>query len=572
MAAGAFLIGREGMKHVFIAVGGSGSKVAEALVRLLAVGFPTRKENGVLTSAGDTLQIWRIDPDRSSGAAVALQKAVKDYAGMQAHLQNGEVSGGGTGSRWALAIDPKVRQLDPLQLPKANPTDNELKTLQGILDSGYALKSSKQILSSFYEPKDLTVEIDRGFYQKPFIGAAVMAVFAESLRNDNSPGGRECNLTAFHNNRANFFLCGSLHGGTGACGVPVMGRFLASRKNANPGWGWRVGACLLAPYCVPPQPPFDALREGETISEQERESLLRAHTDDPAFAGLTDEQKRKLVQQILDGFFADPEAMEARARQGLSYYKDHSADYFDELYLVGKPEPDKLKVWSNGGSSQNNPLNSAEVVAAFSALNFFANANTGNPQSYVIGSTPGNINSEQMNLGQLPSYTVDNENVDAERVFLTTAVLIHLLRHQIPWNKRAREWGKEIAGLRRLYEKSEVKKDEDRAHFESAANTITTFLMSTLDPNIAKGWSGEDASRLWTFLSNDAAVVSDVSGRMAKKFFGDEPKGTLELGDMALKLTTFDFGKWCPDGDQFSRGQYLRHVWSHIYDKCTNKT
>lgn len=560
------------MKHVFIAVGGSGAKVAEALVRLLAIGFPTRKEKGVWTSAGDTLQIWRIDPDRSSGAAVSLQEAVKQYADMQSHLGGSETSNGGAGSRWAMTIDPRVRQLDPLQLPKANANDNDLKTLQGILDSGYASKSSKPILSSFYEPKDLEVEIDRGFYQKPFIGAAVMAVFAESLRNDNSPGGRECNLTAFHNNKANFFLCGSLHGGTGACGVPVMGRFLASRKNANPGWGWRVGGCLLAPYCVPPQPPFDALKEGETISEQEKENLLRDHADDPAFAGLTPEQKRKLVQQILDGFFADPEAMEARARQGLSYYKDHSADYFDELYLVGKPEPDKLKVWSNGGTSQSNPLNSAEVVAALSALNFFTKANTGDPQSYVIGSSPGKINSEQMNLGQLPSYSVDDEEVDAQKAFLSTAVLLHLLRHQIPWTKRAKEWGKEIEGLRRIYEKSEVRKDEDRAHFDNAANIITNFLMSMLDPNAAKGWSGDDAIRLWTFLSSDAASVSDVSGRMAKKVFGNEPKGTLELGDTALKLTTFDFGKWCPEGDRFSRGEYLRFVWSQIYTKCTSKT
>jgi hypothetical protein len=96
--------------------------------------------------------------------------------------------------------------------------------------------------------------------------------------------------------------------------------------------------------------------------------------------------------------------------------------------------------------------------------------------------------------------------------------------------------------------------------------------MSTLDPTSAKGWSGDDALRLWTFLSNDVAAVNDVSARMAKKFLGNEPKGVLELGDTALKLTTFDFGKWCPAGNQFSRGEYLRFVWSQIYAKCTTKT
>jgi hypothetical protein len=67
------------MKNVFIAIGGSGAKVAEALVRLLAIGCPTRKQNDVYTSAGDTLQIWRIDADRSAGAAVALQNAIRQY-------------------------------------------------------------------------------------------------------------------------------------------------------------------------------------------------------------------------------------------------------------------------------------------------------------------------------------------------------------------------------------------------------------------------------------------------------------------------------------------------------------
>ena len=49
------------MKHVFIAIGGSGTKVAEALVRLLAIGFPTRNDNGILTSARDKLEICITD-------------------------------------------------------------------------------------------------------------------------------------------------------------------------------------------------------------------------------------------------------------------------------------------------------------------------------------------------------------------------------------------------------------------------------------------------------------------------------------------------------------------------------
>ena len=75
------------MRNVFIAVGGSGTKVAEALVRLLAIGFPTRKENGILTSAGDSLQIWRLDPDLNSGAAISPGNSLKEYEELQSLLK-----------------------------------------------------------------------------------------------------------------------------------------------------------------------------------------------------------------------------------------------------------------------------------------------------------------------------------------------------------------------------------------------------------------------------------------------------------------------------------------------------
>lgn len=559
------------MKNVFIAIGGSGTKVAEALVRLISIGFPTRKEQGIFTSSGDSLQIWRIDPDRSSGAAVSLQNCLKEYEGLQAHLGDGNAPPGVASSRWAMDIDTRIRNLDPLQVPRATDNDNEIRTLRGVLDSRYGgKKSSIPFLEPFYEPKDLDVTIDRGFYQKPFIGAAIMAIFAHSLGDENSPGGREAGLTAFNNNQANFFLCGSLHGGTGACGVPIMGKFLGARKKANPHWGWRIGASLLAPYCVPPQPPFKALTNGETIDDRMVESLLQRYNDEPAFAALTqDEEKRDLIKQILLGFYADPEDMEARARQGLSYYKDHSADYFDELYLVGKPEPDKLQVWSNGGSSQSNPLNSAEVIAAISALNFFSSANTGSPQSYVIGSSTNDLDSQKMRLRQLPVYRLSRndggDEIDPEKVFLATAVLHHLLLHQIPWDKEAKRWSG-IEGLRNVYLNNEGRKVEDYSHYQAVGYFLAHSISSLVDLRVTIGWDGEDAAQLHRLLSNESQIINDISGKVAKKFgWTKEAKGTLALGHSMLKVSTVEFGEWHPPGNQFSRGDYLRYVWSNLF-------
>ncbi|MEN3326041.1 MAG: hypothetical protein V7638_848 [Acidobacteriota bacterium] len=561
------------MRNVFIAVGGSGTKVAEAVVRLLAIGFPTHREKSIWTSAGNSLQIWRLDPDRNSGAAVSLGNALRDYEELQRLLDGNNKNPNVASSRWAMDIDTRVRHLDPLQLPRVADSDNSVKTLEGILDSRYGgIKKSLPFLAPFYEKKDLSVEIDRGFYQKPFIGAAVMAVFAESLRDENSPGGKACSLTGFHNVTTNFFLCGSLHGGTGASGVPIMGKYLGSLKRNNQSWDWRVGACLLTPYCVPPQPPFGALREG-TPNPQQIDDLVKEHGDKPAFAGLTIEDKRKLVEQILLGFYAEPEAMEARARQGLAYYRDHSADYFDELYLAGKPEPDKLKVWSNGGESQSNPLNSAEVVAALAALNFFSRAGTGNPESYVIPTSTQELNSDKMTLRDLPCYVADFDEIDPERVFLATAVMHHLVTKQIPWHIPAKGFPKDIERLRQIYQDNETRKVEDYKRLESAAALLTRFLMTTIDPDPQHtiGWAAEDAMRLAPYLAGDASSIKEITAKTGKKFMGKEAKGELELGESSLRVSTFEFGGWCPDSADFTRGEYLRLVWSNLFTRIRKR-
>jgi len=563
------------MKNVFIAIGGSGTKVAEALVRLLAVGFPTRKdENGNLTSAGDSLQIWRVDPDRSSGASEDLNQALQEYRKLQSCLSDNDETRTLAQSRWAMDIETNVRYLDPLDLPQDGEQDNAVKTLRGVLDSrhsrnGQSVNSSVSLLAPFYESKDLDVQIDRGFYQKPFIGAAVMSIFAKSLEDDATPGGRAAGLTAFSNTPTNFFLCGSLHGGTGACGVPVMANFLKIRKDQNQGWGWRIGGSLLAPYVTPPNPPFNSLEEGRNFDESDINQYVERYGNEAAFTGMTAEEKRELVKQILQGFYADPEDMEARAKQGLAFYRDHSADYFDELYLVGKPNPNKLKVWSNGGATQKNPLNSAELVSALAALNFFAQANTGNQKSYVIGSSLYDVPAESMRLGHLPSYKVGGAEIDAEKVFLATALLNHLVLQQIPW-QNVRASVRDFA-ICRFYDGKESRINADQPNFVESLRMISNSLLNLIrenKENAPTGWHATDTQEVWKYLASDEISIKDIEKKLAKKMFGSEAKGENALGSSAAKFTTLDFGKWCPPGDQFTRGEYLRHVWSEIFNRC----
>jgi hypothetical protein len=566
------------MKNVFIAIGGSGTKVAEALVRLLAVGFPTRgDERGNLTSAGDYLEIWRVDPDRSSGASQDLNEALKEYRKLQSCLSDSDETRTLAQSRWAMDIETNVRHLDPLDLPQEGEQDNAIKTLRGVLDSrhnrnGQTVASSAGLLSAFYETKDLDVQIDRGFYQKPFIGSAVMSIFAKSLEDDSTPGGRAAGLTAFSSTPTNFFLCGSLHGGTGACGVPVMANFLKTRKDQNQGWGWRIGGCLVAPYVTPPNPPFGSLKEGERFNESDVNLYLERFGNEPAFAGMSPEEKRELVKQILQGFYADPEDMEARAKQGLAFYRDHSADYFDELYLIGKPNPNKLKTWSNGGASQRNPLNSAETAAAIAALNFFAQANTGNQKSYVIGSSLYDVPADDMRLAHLPSYKVGGAEVDAEKVFLASSLLNHLVLRQIPWeNIRASVKSFELCKFYDKKEKNQVETDTENICFAEALRLISNSVFNLIrvnEANAPTGWSVSDTQEALKYFAADekSAEYKEVESNLKDGWL--KKAGANKLGASGVKLTTPEFGKWCPPGDQFTRGEYLRHVWAEIFNRC----
>ncbi|HYO77594.1 MAG TPA: hypothetical protein VE010_14125, partial [Thermoanaerobaculia bacterium] len=507
------------MHNVFIAIGGSGTKVADMLVRLLALGFPTSGRGGELGSAQDSLEIWCVDPDRSSASMAALKKTVSDYVQLQSLLSDPKTHAEQGRSEWAIAVDPNVRHLDPLQLDGAIDArgTNQVKSLGGILDSGDRGKRATNILlRAFYQEKDLAVCVDRGFYQKPFIGAPIMAVFADSLRNENSPGGRTIQLRALQQKPVRFFLAGSLHGGTGACGVPVLGRFLADLRHANQALNWRIGACLLAPYAFPPEPPFTRADAGTTVTDALVESRLSAAAAEAAFRDLTPEEKRQLARQILEGFYADPAEMDERARHALLYYKDHGAKYFDELYLVGKPEADRLPTWSNGGRNQQNPYNVAETVGALAALNFIGSQQAaGNEGTYRIPTSTPHIVPKAIRVQDLPLYGTADMKIDPEKVLLATGVLHHLVLRQIPWDEDVQRW----SGIERLKSRyaSELTKREDSARFSAALEILQRFATELLNPDVTAGWREDDLRQLSSLFSDDPDVAAGVTEKLRRK-------------------------------------------------------
>jgi len=556
------------MENVFIAVGGSGTKVAEALVRLLAIGFPTRYQgndaNRVLTSAGETLRIWRVDPDSNSGASTELDRIVMKYRDLQANLED----------HWSMIIS-EVSHLDPLILPKRGEGDNIVKSLKGVLDSPIpGKKSSKPFLDLFFEEKDLEIQVDRGFYQKPFIGSAVMSLFVDSLLDPSSNASQKCGFKTLEGENVRFFLCGSLHGGTGACGVPVLGDFLKRRRDDKQAGGkWLLGACLLGPYHSPPALPFSLPKDREELTGDDIKTFIKENEKHPAFQTLTDQSREELARQILQGFFADPDAMPKRASHSLSYYRDTIAKYFDQLFVIGKETSDTYsnqespQRWSNGGLSQNNPLNSAEVVAALSALGFFAESpvERAAEEVYTLACSTEKLEVKNVKLGDLPMYKVKDQLIDPERVFLASAMARHFIMHQLPWESKGSGWPSEYS-LRKVYEQDEGRKIDDKEKFDQASGLFIDIMKTTVGPQSSLGWSPDVPRDLFQLLATDSKGVERVEEKLKKpgwRLWGEKPDRNL-LGGVELDENAFELAKWQPTGT-FNRGDYWRCVWENIY-------
>lgn len=565
------------MRNIFIAIGGSGTRVAESLLRLLAIGFPINKDNNdLLGSVGGTLEFWVVDPDIDSGATSELRICISEYQSLKRLL----------GEKWSIEIrtvseKEPVRILNPLNLPGIN---NQGKTLRSLLSLG-GTQPAEPFLGLFYTPEELDIEINRGFYQKPFIGAPVMAMFADSLTKGRESGDQQDLFNQLKTQKVNFFLCGSLHGGTGASGLPVMGQFLrnARKLSEEKHADWQISACLLAPYCLPLGPPFDPLKQGEQITDElikQKASWFEFTNNEgekpykEAYDSLGEKEKEQLIKQILLGFYAKPDEIVSRAHQGVLYFQNNvlkqkgtdASAVFDEVYVVSKPRPTQLKKWSNGGKSQSNPLDSAEMAAAVASLNYFSGSNVEGSNDYVVGASTKEREADRlqsMHLYDLPHYNIGKESIDPERVFLATSILVHFILHEIPWNVAAKRWSG-LEGLRWMYlgKDGETVKSSDADIYRNVANMIVEFTRSVVDTSRTIGWHPGELAALESIIS--AASIE----KMEKRGKSDnEIDRALRLGQSFVIVSAFDIGRWHPEQrtEPISKGEYMRWVWTQAY-------
>ncbi len=345
---------KDATSYVIFAVGGTGAKVAEAAVNLMALGIPmavSPSGKGLAAlHAADTLTIVRVDPDKACRAAT-LQEAIKRYQEIQKTGGHGESKG-----LWSLRLN-NLETLHPMD-SLSGPGDEET-LLAKLASKDYGRDQAAKILRLFYTDADLTTSLDRGFYQKPYIGAAVIAAMAETKLESKS---QIVDLLKRHRGRKmRTFVVGSMYGGTGAAGLPVLARIIQQfAANNGEEKNWMVAGCLLGPYFYPPPPPLNEIEWGNDWKPDGRETLdaFLARTgkrEHDFMAEITHRNRGKFlagpgqdfspeeIRQIARGYYARPEEIDERACASWDYYQNHGAELFEPDVLSGDAESHTIR-------------------------------------------------------------------------------------------------------------------------------------------------------------------------------------------------------------------------------------
>lgn len=306
------------MRNYFIGIGGTGARLAEALIHLCGAGL-----------GPSHLTMFLIDPDQGNGnlartltlatAYRAARMALRDRADASVDLLGTEISLP-TPFVWHVFKDKGV----------SLGTYINFSTLQGQHPdlAGFA--------QTLFSAQELSTELDQGFRGHPNIGAVVLS----DIPHDDDPWRTFWTdvQTAQVEGDVQVFLAGSVFGGTGAAGMPTLGNpaVLKQDPRATLGGGRskiRLGGALVLPYFSIPPPAGD-----------QSGSMFVTSSDFPMAA-----------KAALDYYASKPLA-------------------FDDLYLLGDSLAQPVGAFSPGNATQENMPHYIELTGALAALDFYRSA------------------------------------------------------------------------------------------------------------------------------------------------------------------------------------------------------
>jgi hypothetical protein len=353
----------------YIGIGGTGARVAEALVHLCAAG-----------RGPSDLFMFLVDPDEGNGNLSRTKTLIAKYQDVRRRIKD-RAAGVDLFRTNIVTTDQPVWTIFSDQ-------NMALSRYVGLSNMKLTDPALAQLAEVLFSQEELNTALNEGFRGHPSIGAVVMArpdenrdpwkTFYDQIANLTRPG------------EAKVFLVGSIFGGTGAAGVPTFAseKLIKFHKTASIEEGKsskvHLGGCLVLPYFTF---SLDA-------SESERKQMHVTPSDFP---------------------FA--------TRAALQYYALRKLN-FDDVYLIGDSLQDgRVGAFAAGASKQDNTPHYIELASALAALDFFARSEPGSRSTNYFTAARAD---EEITWSSLPvSRSASNikQEQDRLRYSLVTATL-----------------------------------------------------------------------------------------------------------------------------------------------------
>jgi hypothetical protein len=333
----------------YFAIGGTGALTVEPLLHLCAAGLGPRQLTVVL-----------VDPDSANPAVERAIELIELYRKVR------DAFGRPDAGFFRTEVSPS-RQEEVLWSPIGRENAGAQggnTTLGAYVDDtrmAETLRRAGLLFDLLYSQRQQEERLREGFRGNPAIGSILMTGLKDAKLIQN------LKQAAAGDNEKSFFAVGSIFGGTGAAGLPVLATLLqpariagetdAAWQERSASFRARLGAAVITPYFSLPQPT------GAESAER------RLRPDSSVFLRNT--------------------------RAALpTYVRDRTA--YGSLYVVGDSLslPHLRRVYSAGGEEQRNDPYVVELYAALAALDFARNRpehreSTGFYFTRVSGRTPG---------------------------------------------------------------------------------------------------------------------------------------------------------------------------------------
>ena len=231
------------MKLFILAIGGTGSRVLKALVMQLAAGVVPRDNNN---HPLDDLTIVPIivDPHKENAALNSVNDLLLNYRSIRRQLYKDSKVGNGffavnieTLKNVATTPDATYKFNDSFIFQMNQISNNEFNQFIHMDEMD---RENKLFTKMLYSPDELGIKMSEGFYGSPNIGTVALNIFKES--DDFSA------LEAIVGENDRMFFIGSIFGGTGAAGMPML--ISSMRHNLKSNYLPKIpyGALVVMPY------------------------------------------------------------------------------------------------------------------------------------------------------------------------------------------------------------------------------------------------------------------------------------------------------------------------------------